>query len=239
MSAIPHLNIPLTIVTDQVAVGMRKAEAEIKASAQRMAKVKAAMMPALGAVGGGQLGGLLGGAGATLGGGALAIGAIALPFLAASKAMDILKQQVTGAGDALKTLQETGKQNFAPNAVLLRSLAQTESRMQQDSRLGLLGTTFAATNMGGVAGGPEMLARTLDGFFTEMFVSIAAHLTGSSAALADLQGQLAVAGPGQAEYLQAEIEKLRAQESAANERQAQRDMEAIKQHRTLADRFKL
>jgi len=239
MSAIPHLNIPLTVQTNQVAPAMKKAEREIKASTERMSKIKAVLMPSLGAAGAGPLGGVLGGASGALGGGALAIAAIAIPFLAASKAMDTLRSEVSGAGEALKHFRETGKQNFAPNAVLLKSLADMESRLQNDSKLGLIGTTFAATSQGGTAGGPEMAARTLQGFFTEAFVSVMAHLTGSSAAMADLQGQLSVAGPGQAEYLQGEIEKLRMQEAIANEKQAQRDMDAFKNNRTLMDRFKL
>lgn len=239
MSAIPHLNIPLTVQTDQVAPAMKKAEREIKSSTERMSKIKAVLMPGLGAAGAGPLGGVLGGASGALGGGALAIGAIALPFLAASKAMDTLRAQVQGAGEALKQFRETGKQNFAPNAVLLKNLADMESRLSQDSKLGLMGTTFAATSSGGTAGGPEMLARTLEGFFTEAFVSVAAHLTGSSAAMADLQGQLAVAGPGQAEYLQKEIEKLRAQEAESASAAARRHVELAQPTRMIADRFKL
>lgn len=239
MSAIPHLNIPLTVQTDQVAPAMKKAEREIKSSTERMSKIKAVLMPGLGAAGAGPLGGVLGGASGALGGGALAIGALALPFFAASKAMDTLRSEVQGAGDALKQFRETGKQNFAPNPVLLKDLADMEGRMAQDSKLGLMGTLFAATSNGGTAGGPEMAARTLQGFLTEAFVSVVAHLTGASADMADLQGQLAVAGPGQAEYLKGEIEKLRAQESESAAAQEKRDREMIKNHATTMDRFKL
>lgn len=239
MSAIPHLNIPLTVQTDQVAPAMKKAEREIKASTDRMSKIKGVLMPGLGAAGAGPLGGVLGGATGALGGGALAIGAIALPFLAASKAMDTLRGEVSGAGEALKQFRETNKQNFAPNAVLLQNLANMENRMANDSKLGIVGTTMAATSSGGTAGGPEMLARTLQNFFTEAFVSVAAHLTGSSSDIADLQGQLSVAGPGQAEFLKGEIEKLRAQEAESAGAQERRDREMIKNHATIYDRFKL
>lgn len=239
MSAIPHLNIPLTVQTDQVAPAMKKAEREIKASTDRMSKIKGVLMPGLGAAGAGPLGGVLGGSAGALGGGALAIGAIALPFLLASKAMDVLRGEVSGAGEALKQFRETGKQNFAPNAVLLQNLANMENRMANDSKLGIVGTTMAATSSGGAAGGPEMLARTLENFFTEAFVSVAAHLTGSSAGMADLQSQLAVAGPGQAEFLKGEIEKLRAQESETAAAQERRDSEIIKHTAYTADRFKL
>jgi hypothetical protein len=153
--------------------------------------------------------------------------------------MDVLRSEVSGAGEALKQFRETGKQNFAPNAVLLQNLANMENRMANDSKLGIVGTTMAATSSGGTAGGPEMLMRTLTGFFTEAFVSVAAHLTGSSSDMADLQGQLAVAGPGQAEFLKGEIEKLRAQEAESAAAQEKRDREMIKNHATTMDRFKL
>jgi len=130
MSALPTLNIPVVVNTEQVPAAMKKVEKTVADSAARIGKIRTAIMPGLGALGAGPVGGVLGGLG-SLGGGfgaaAIGIGMGLAPFLAASKMMSIFERESKGAGEALKQFNETGAQTFAANSAILRRLAEVET----------------------------------------------------------------------------------------------------------------
>lgn len=157
MTAIPNLKVPITVQTDQVAPALRKAERDIAASAQRMSKIRAGITPALGAAGTGALGGLLGGLGsAGLGTAAVGIGALALPFAGAARALDSLESASKGAGAALDEFGRTGKQTFTATSAQLVRLAELERSMTARATFG---QSFA---IGAGAGGPQAVS-TLQG----------------------------------------------------------------------------
>lgn len=137
MTAVPNVNVPITVQTDQVAPAMKKVEKEVAASAGRISKIRAAMQPTLGAAGAGPLGGLIGGlGGAGLGGAAVGIGAAILPFVAASRAMDTLESASKGAAAALAEFKATGNQTFTGNVVMLERLAAIEKQITTRTTFG-------------------------------------------------------------------------------------------------------
>ena len=135
MTAITPLKIPITVNTSQVAPAMKSVEKTVADSAQRISKIRGAITPALGALGMGQgasvLGGLtqFGGVGgaAAAGAGAL-IGGAMLPNKLADMYLNRMATAAAGAGEALKQFNDSGRQTFAANSVLLREYAAMEER---------------------------------------------------------------------------------------------------------------
>lgn len=137
MTAVPNVKVPITVQTDQVAPAMKKVEKEVSASANRIAKIRAAMQPTLGAAGAGPLGGLIGGlGGAGMGGAAVGLGAAILPFVAAGRALDTLESASKGAGAALEEFKKTGKQTFTGSVAMLEQLAAIEKQMAPRTTFG-------------------------------------------------------------------------------------------------------
>jgi hypothetical protein len=142
MSAIPQLNIPVVVQTDQVAPGLKKVERAVADSAKRMGDTAKKMAPALGIFGGGQLGtGIstlsnIGGIGGTA---AAGIGAIAIPMMALSRMAEEVANSAKGANAALEEFRKSGEQNFAANSAVLRILAGIETNLPSagKNRLGI------------------------------------------------------------------------------------------------------
>lgn len=157
MTAIPNLKVPITVQTDTITPALRKAEREIAASAARMERIKGALSPALSAAGGGLLKPALAGLSATgLGTAGLGIGALAIPFAGAARALDSLESSSKGAGEALNEFSKTGKQTFTATSAQLVRLAELERSMTARATFG---QSFA---IGAAAGGPQAVS-TLQG----------------------------------------------------------------------------
>lgn len=201
MSALPTLNIPVVVNTAQVEPAMKKVEKTVADSAARIAKTRAAIMPGLGALGAGPVGGVLGGLGglgAGFGAGAIGIGLGLAPFLAASRMVKIFENETKGASEALRQFNETGTQTFAANSELLKRFAEMEQQAQR-AKTPSLSQAFT----GGFASGADestvaYIARSLDEFSTQVAAFTGAFVSGKSLPIATMEAQLATAGEARA-----------------------------------------
>jgi hypothetical protein len=217
MSALPTLNIPVVVNTEQVPVAMRKVEKTVADSAARIGKIRTAMMPGLGALGAGPVGGVLGGLGGmggAFGAGAIGIGLGLAPFLAASKMMSIFETQTKGASDALKQFRETGVQTFAANSEILRRLADMEAQAQRGRN-----PSLAQAFTGGFAGGAEVstvgyIAQSLDNFSTQVAAYTGALLGGKGTQIASMEAELSTAGEARAKDITRSIREQQRIEQA-------------------------
>lgn len=138
MTAITPLKIPITVNTSQVAPAMKQVEKTVANSAQRISQIRGAITPALGGLGLGQGASMLGGftqlgggaGGAAAAGGALALG-MAAPIMGANKYFETMANSTKGASDALRQFNETGRQQYAANSVVLQQYADIEQRAKQ------------------------------------------------------------------------------------------------------------
>lgn len=192
MTALPNLNVPITVQTDQVAPAMKKVEQQVSASAARMSKIRAAMQPALGVAGAGPLGGLIGGLGASgLGGAAIGIGAATLPFAGAARALDSLESSTRGAGAALEEFRKTGKQTFTGSAAMLERLAAIESQMRPRTTFGqAFGAAAAGENIGGLSTGARVW-NAMGAGLGGLFGALGGQGTSVNEVIAEMQMQIA------------------------------------------------
>ena len=144
MAVLPKVHIPVTVDTKGVDTGLKAAEAKVRASTTRMSRTvaaapaapsrasaigRAATSAAFSKIGGGPLGGIVGAAGA----GAAPAAGIVGTLLLANTIDQALRQVATGATEALRTFNETGKQTFAANENVLRALAKSrDERPEKD-----------------------------------------------------------------------------------------------------------
>lgn len=210
MSAIPNLKIPVTVVTDQVAPAMKKVEKEISESAARIGKMKSAAMPALGALGAGPLGGILGGI-SGMGGAGMGIAGIGAaflaPILASAKLQDALAAQAKGAGQAFEQFKETGAQTAQMNSVLLQRLAQLEPRLSGSKPMGFMAAfenADIAVNNGSFEGISDWWSKRM----TEAGALLGSLYGGGSLDRAILEAKLSTAGEGVAQQTAAQIAAL-------------------------------
>jgi len=209
MSALPNLNIGVTVNTEQVPKALKKVEQDVANTASRVGKLKAAIMPGLGALGAGPLGGVLGGA-AGLGGGAMVaagfVGAFMAPMLAASKLQDALDAQAKGASNALEEFKKTGEQTSQLNSVLLERLASIERQHAGGRAMGFM-ASFAqaeiAVNNATFSG--ETMSSWWEKRFTEAGAFTGAIVGGGDIRRAILEAELSTAGQGVAKQIGAEI----------------------------------
>lgn len=138
---LPKVHIPMAVDTRGIDSGLSAAERKVKASAAKIAAIEArqasasrmALTKKVGTMAlersgfGGGVGEL---AGMALGGGGVGLAAagLAAGFMAFDVASRALKDAVTGASDALRNFEETGKQTFAANETILRGLAKMEEQ---------------------------------------------------------------------------------------------------------------
>lgn len=217
MSALPTLNIPVVVNTEQVPVAMRKVEKTVADSAARIGKIRASIMPGLGALGAGPVGGVLsglGGLGSGFGAGAIGIGLGLAPFLAASKMMKVFENESKGASEALSKFNETGTQVFAANSTILKRLAEMEQTAAR-SKTASLGQAFT----GAFASGAEestvgYIARSLDEFSTNVAAYTGALLAGKSPEIAGMEAQLSTAGEARAKDINRAIREQQRIEEA-------------------------
>lgn len=219
MTALPTLNIPVVVNTAQVEPAMKKVEKTVADSAARIGKIKAAVMPGLGALGAGPLGGVLGGVAGTgtIGMGIAGVGAAFMaPILAATKLQDALNAQTKGAAQAFEEYKRTGVQTAQINSVLLERLATLEKQQAGGQPMGFM-AAFEQANIsvgnanirtGGGAG-----AEGMGGWWSKTSTETGAFL-GSVAGGADIQeafmqAKLSTAGEGVARQTAAELEQYR------------------------------
>ena len=213
MSALPTLNIPVVVNSEQVPAAMKKVEKTVADSAARIGKIRTAIMPGLGALGAGPVGGVLGGLG-SLGGGfgaaAIGIGMGLAPFLAASKMMSIFERESKGAGEALKQFNETGAQTFAANSAILRRLAEVETMTKRAGAPSMAQAFTGAFAAGGAeVGSVEYMANSLDEFSTQLAAYTGALLGGKGFQQASLEAQLSTAGEVRARDIQRQMAEQR------------------------------
>lgn len=215
MSAIPQLNIPVVVQTEQVAPGLKKVERAVADSAKRMGDTAKKMAPALGIFGGGQLGaGLstmanMGGVGGTA---AAGIGAIALPMMAMSRMAEEVANSVKGSSAALEQFTKTGEQTFAANSAVLKILASIEKGLPAKN-LGIAGSMAVGAGEGaGIFGdawnGISGLANSTAAWYGSMFSSQEeVSWSGFMRALetADLKAELVGATEGRAQEIEREL----------------------------------
>lgn len=216
MTALPTLNIPVTVNTSGVDPAMRKVEARMKKSAERISKIRGAATPALGAVGGGAVGGLAGGLGQLGGFGAAAsIGMIgaSLPVMAASRLLSAMKDSTNGASEALARFQKTGELLMGANSIQLRQLAMAEAGYKGVSQTTLGGAFLTGSRgaSGAMTQPGELEQKAMDfGTVLEGYAAWwGAFLSGGSRDMADLQRELAMASEYQAQEVQKRINATR------------------------------
>lgn len=213
MSALTTLNIPVTVHTDQVAPAMKKVEKTVADSAARIGKIKAAVMPGLGALGAGPLGGVLGGVAGTgtIGMGIAGVGAAFMaPILAATKLQDALDAQTRGASQAFQEYKKTGIQTAQINSVLLERLAAIEKQQAGGRPMGFM-AGFEQANIASANGRGN--GQGIGGWWSRTATELGAGL-GSVASGADIQeafkeARLSTAGEGVARQTAAELEQYR------------------------------
>jgi hypothetical protein len=218
MSALTTLNIPVTVHTDQVAPAMKKVEKTVADSAARIGKIKAAVMPGLGALGAGPLGSVLGGVAGTgtIGMGIAGVGAAFMaPILAATKLQDALNAQTKGAAQAFEEYKKTGMQTAQLNSVLLQRLATLEKQQAGGQPMGFM-AAFEQANISvanaNIRTGVQS-AEGIGGWWSKTGTEVGAFL-GSVAGGADIQeafmeAKLSTAGEGVARQTSAELEQYR------------------------------
>jgi len=208
MSAIPTLNIPITVQTEQVPKALAKVEKDITSSAKRMeSKMGSIGRAAPGAlkmlgIGGPGIGAL---ARLGVGGGGLALGAA--PFVAARGFMSAFEGATAGATEALRKFRETGENSFGANSAILKALSEGEQWAKQNKTLGL-GQAFAA-GMQGVSGQEESTlqyyARTLSDFTTQASAFLGAVVGGGTGEQALQQARLSTAAEWQVPEIQRQM----------------------------------
>ena len=217
MSALPTLNIPVVVNTAQVEPAMKKVEKTVADSAARIAKTRAAIMPGLGALGAGPVGGVLGGLGglgAGFGAGAIGIGLGLAPFLAASRMVKIFENETKGASDALRQFNETGTQTFAANSELLKRFADMEQQAQRAKTPSLVQAFTGGFASGADESTVAYIARSLDEFSSQVAAFTGAFVSGKSLPIATMEAQLATAGEARAKDLSRAIREQQRIEQA-------------------------
>lgn len=208
---IPNLKIPVTIDASGLEGDLRKAEMRMKKSAERVAKIRSAATPALGALGGGALGGIAGGLGQFgLAGGAVGLGAIAAaaPFLIANRVIDAFAAATKGSTEALEQFQRTGVNATGINSVMLETLAKLEKRAQEAAS----GPTLTQSFLAGAGTDANVIVQSMEGIknFSKEFAAFMGALTsGKSYQQAQTVSQLATANEAEAQRLRERIEMER------------------------------
>lgn len=213
MTALPTLNIPVVVNTVQVEPALKKVEKSVSDSAARIGKMKSAVMPGLGALGAGPLGGILGGIsgmGATGLGIAGVAAAFMAPILASKKLQESLDVQTRGATEAFTEFKKTGMQNAQLNSVLLQRLSNIEQQTSRGGRPMGFGAAFGQAER--AVGGPEAdytIASFWEREFTRAGAVLGTLIGGGSLERAFLEGQLSVSSEGVAKQTEEEINKLK------------------------------
>lgn len=212
MSALPTMHIPVVVNTEKVAPAMKAVEKTVSESAARLSKIKSAINPIAGSLGGGQFASIVGG---LSGGSALGIGAIGagLPILALMKGMDALENNTRGASEALKQFRETGKLTMAANSQALEILAAKEQQaatMNQGGRGFGYGFSVSAEPTSPAA----VLKTALSDVWTQLGSIAGSGLMNSNSSLQEawLSAQLSTAKTEpEAERLRKELEAAKAE----------------------------
>lgn len=166
MAKISPINIPVTVDPTGMDRGIQTAEQKLRAAAKRMERAagptatgglgvapgsafRGVATAAAGPLGFGAAGGALG----ALGAGGFAIGAVAAPFLLASRMAESLAAATKGATDQLQKLGTEGVGGFG-NAAILQALAAREREAQARAQSPTLAQSFfAGERLGGGVGG--------------------------------------------------------------------------------------
>lgn len=212
MSALTTLNIPVVVNTEQVPAAMKKVEKTVADSAARIGKIKAAVMPGLGALGAGPLGGVLGGV-AGMGGAGMGIAGVGAafmaPILAANKLQDALDAQTKGASQAFEEYKKTGVQTAQLNAVLLERLAALEKQQAGGRPMGFFAAFAQANEAQNAMDFNESMATYWLKRFTETGAYLGSSLGGGTATESLLEAQISTAGQGVAMQAKAELDRYR------------------------------
>jgi len=217
MSALPTLNIPVVVNTEQVPAAMKKVEKTVADSASRIGKIKAAVMPGLGALGAGPLGGVLGGV-AGMGGAGMGIAGVGAafmaPILAANRLQDALDAQTKGAAQAFEEYRKTGVQTAQLNAVLLERLAALEKQQAGGRPMGFMAAFEQANIAVNNATFSEGMSQWWQKRATEMGAFIGTVAGGGTVREASLEAQISTAGQGVAMQAKAELDRYRVLKAA-------------------------
>lgn len=212
MSALPTLNIPVVVNTAQVEPAMKKVEKSVADSAARISRTRAAIMPGLGALGAGPLGGVLGGI-SGMGMGGLGVAGVAAAFMApillSKKLQESLDQQTKGSTEAFTEFKKTGMQTAQINSVLLERLSRIEKETPVGGRPMGFGAAFGQAER--AVSGPEVeytIASFWEREFTRAGAVLGTLIGGGSLERAFLEGQLSVSGEGVAKQTASEIAAL-------------------------------
>jgi uncharacterized protein YceK len=212
VAKISPINIPVTVDPTGMDRGIQTAEQKLRAASRRMERAAGGMAAggglgvqpggafrgvataAAGPLGFGAAGGALG----ALGAGGFAIGAIAAPFLLASRMAESLAAATQGATEQLQKLQTEGVGGFG-NAALLGALASREREAQARTQAPTLAQTFFGAER--LAGGPggEFSSSFMDifgGAGATAAAKLGAVLSGSDVRTANDIAAIAAMPPG-------------------------------------------
>ena len=232
MSKLPPLKVVGQVDTSQMAVGLKSAEAKVKASQKRMAAMgaaRSAATPAMGMLGGGAMGGAMGGLGA-LGpvGSAIGLGlaAITAPFFAATSVLQMFKSATEGSTEALKTFKEKGVIAPGMNSTVLASLAAKEKQAADDAGGVTLEQAFTSGQSGSSVISDASVA--IKESANAVAAIIGARMSGKGFEEAFTEGQIVNASEEEAKGLRGIANKLaKDREQAAMNDFAAGDSEAV------------
>lgn len=206
MAKISPINIPVTVDPTGMDRGIQTAEQKLRAASRRLQRaaapagaginggaVRGVAGAGASALGYGALGGALGG----LGGAGLALGALALPFFAASRIASALEAATTGAGEQLRKFRESGDIGRFGNQRIADALARLEDGSKaRAAKPGFLESFFGAERI--AATGRETPSEKLAGMFAPAGAFFGGLVGGADVAGALDLATLASLGPGPA-----------------------------------------
>jgi len=207
MSQISNLAIPITINTDKVQPGLRKAEKAVADSAKKMSQVTATWQAGTKAFGGEKAMGFAEKfRGSALGGAAMTGAVVAGPMIAATALFDSMLASVQGSTDALKQFNETGKLAAGMNSAMLQLMSEAEQSLSERKTAGF-NQAFATGEAADPTSVFNVAIDTLKNAWTGTGAFIGSAASGESINQAMLRASIATAPEAEAEALMKQLQQ--------------------------------
>lgn len=211
MSQISNLAIPITVNTEKVQPGLKKAEKAVADSAKRMSQTTATWKAGTAAFGGERAVGFAQKFQNTgLGGAAMTGAMVAGPMIAATSLFDSMLASVQGSTEALNRFKETGHLAVGMNSAMLEMMASAEQSLNQRKTAGF-GEAFAAGAASDPMSAGNILIDTLKNAWTGLGSWAGSAASGESINEAMLRAQIATAPQAESAALMKELEAARAE----------------------------
>ena len=221
---IPKVNIPLTVNTTGMDAPLKAAERKVRATADRIAKMKTGS----GGGGGGmalgkaasQAGlsmggfGALGAVGGAMGGAGAGVGLALSPFIASTAILSMFDAATKGASDALAKFQGGAEQTFAKNGVILERLASMEKTSGSVGKGTMAQAFLSGSSTDGQAGGAVKWANEFQDGARIFAAGVGAFLSGKTWEQVKNEASLATANDSGAAIIKRNMEQQRIVDTA-------------------------